>query len=346
MSAGTTAGGPDPSTTILVLVHDRLDFLAEALESALAAPAPGRPPEVLLVGPRPPPILGETRFRSVRFVASDEAGVAGKIADGLRAARGTLVTFLEDDDRYAPDRIREATRRFREHPSLGFLQNGYLPIGPDGTPAPGHGPHRRLRDRWIRRGPVWIIGPRTGRTLSALRGVPAGFNTSSMTIRRSLLDGSDVWLRRCGMLADTALFYAALASPWDLLLTPEPWTDLRIHRSSHSDPVGSDGPEEMDRRRAFLDGLRPARRVVRERVAGRPALGRALDGQEASEEVIRLLRVPSANRQEIGAAVLATLARWETFEVAHRKGAIPLGMVAVLSPSLAHRLYRSARRYQ
>ncbi|MHB1434814.1 MAG: glycosyltransferase [Thermoplasmata archaeon] len=332
--------------TVLVLVHQRLDYLPEALGSVLDVAGAADPPEILLVGPRAPPILDRPRFRPVRFVASAEPGVAGKIADGLREAHGDLIAFLEDDDRYASGRIRETIRLFGEHPSLGFLQNGYRPVGPDGAPAPGRGPHRRLRERWNRRGPVEIRGPRTGRALRVLRGIPAGFNTSSMTIRRSLLDGSDWWFRRCGMLADVALLYAALASPQDLLMTPEPWTDLRIHGESHSDPVGDEGSEQMAQRRAFLEGLHPARQVLREVVAGIPALRRAVDGQQASEEVIRLLRSPSAARPEFGAAVLESLARWETFEVAHRKGAIPLGMLATLSPGLGRRLYRFARRFQ
>lgn len=346
MSAVASPEAAGPSLTVLVLVHERLDYLPDALESVLARPGTHNPPEVLLVGPRPPPILGDPRFRPVRFVPSDEPGVAGKIADGLREARGELVAFLEDDDRYAPARIPEAIRLFGERPSLGYLQNGYRTVGPDGDPAPGRCPHRRLRARWIRQGPVDLRGPRTPRALSVLRGIPAGFNTSSMTIRRSLLEGSPGWFRRCGMLADTALLYAALASPLDLRLTPEPWTELRVHGESHSDPVGGDGPEQMARRRMFLEALRPARQVLRERVAGSPTLRRAVEGQEASEEVIRLLRDPSASRRELGAAVLASVARWDTFEVAHRRGAIPLGVLGGLSPRLGHRLYRSARRFQ
>ncbi|MFG1530452.1 MAG: glycosyltransferase [Thermoplasmata archaeon] len=343
MSAVGPTGPPGPSLTVIALVHRRLDYLAEALDSALAQSDPEAPPELLLVGPRRPPILDEPRFRPVRFVASAEPGVAGKISDGLREAHGDLVAFLEDDDRYAAGRIHDAVRLFRERPALGYLQNGYRPIGPDGAPAPGRGPHPRRRERWIRRGPVELRGPRTRRALTVLGGIPAGFNLSSMTIRRSLLDGIDGWLRRMGMLADSALLYAALASPFDLRLTPEPWTELRVHAHSHSDPAGDDGPESMAQRRAFLEGLRPARRVLRERVAGVPALDRALDGQVASEEVIRLLRDPSAARPEMAAAVIATLSRWETFEVAQRRGAIPLGLLATVSPGLGHRLYRIAR---
>ena len=346
MSAVEPNGPSGPSLTVLVLVHQRLDYVAEALDSALAQSDPWEPTEVLLVGPRRPPILDAPRFQPVRFVPSEEPGVAGKVADGLRDAHGELIAFLEDDDRYATGRIREAIRQFRECPSLGYLQNGYRPIGPDGRPAPGRSPHRRLRERWVRRGPVELRGPRTGRSLAALRGIPAGFNLSSMTIRRSLLEGSDRWLRRCGMLADSAILYAALASPLDLRLTPEPWTELRVHPGSHSDPAGDDVPGSMDRRRAFLESLGPARSVLRERVVDHPTLRRAWEGQAASEEVIRLLRDPSVLRPEIAKAVVVALTRWETFEVAQRKGALPLGLFAVLSPRLGHRLYRRARRFQ
>lgn len=330
------------SISVVVLAHRRLQFLADALDSALDSDAD----EILLVAPEEPAILCDPRYRGVRFVGSPYTGVAGKIADASAEAQGDLVSFLEDDDLYAPGRLERVRAVFAREENLGWLQNGYCPFETLGQPYRGNYPHRRALQRWQHRGAVWIRGERSSSSLRALAGIPAGFNTSSMTVRRPLLASWAPLLTRCGMLADTALLYAALASPYDLLLTPEPWTFLRVHPQSHSDPMESMDPEAMARRRKFLEELRPGREAIREflQLHGSAPLRRALEGQCASEEVIHSLRSPTSTRRSLAALCAAAMRRYETFEVQNRRGAVALGLLAVVSPSWGHSIYRTARR--
>jgi glycosyltransferase involved in cell wall biosynthesis len=93
-----------PRVSVIVPTRDRPRWVARAVGSALAQTTP--PAEVVVVddGSREPPRLpDDPRVRLVR--RDTPGGVSAARNAGIRAARGELVTFLDDDDRLRPQML-------------------------------------------------------------------------------------------------------------------------------------------------------------------------------------------------------------------------------------------------
>ncbi|HXY94531.1 MAG TPA: glycosyltransferase [Acidimicrobiia bacterium] len=93
-----------PAFSVIVPTHDRPRWLREAVESVLAQDTGDF--ECLVVddgGSQPLDLPDDRRIRVLRH--DENAGLVASLHTGLDAARGDYVTFLDDDDRYAPDRL-------------------------------------------------------------------------------------------------------------------------------------------------------------------------------------------------------------------------------------------------
>jgi glycosyltransferase involved in cell wall biosynthesis len=100
---------PPPAVTVVIPTRDRWPLLRRALDSALAQVAVEL--EVVVVDdgstdetPARLAELAEPRVRSIRHERSE--GVARSRNDGIAAAAGEWVAFLDDDDLWAPGKLR------------------------------------------------------------------------------------------------------------------------------------------------------------------------------------------------------------------------------------------------
>ncbi len=333
---------PDAVAVILIF-HDRLEYLPDALRSVRGQRGV-EPGEVVVVGPVDPGpgvLLGQERY-----VRSASAGIGGKLCDGLRATGSPLVTFLEDDDRFLPDRLALARNRFVADPTLGYLQTAVTPIDPSGAPSATSFPHQDAIGRWTHRGTVELPARPGSRELRRLVGIPPGFNNSSIAVRRDVLTPVLRELDAADLHVDLFLLYAALASGRTLRFEPAVLTELRVHPRSISDPRGLQDDEAMDQLRRFLERTEPGRLALAEfaRRAGPPAVARAAEGQVGIEHLIHRLRSRGVSRGSVAHALLESLARADTFEVRNRQGAMGLGALGLLAPRGASALYLAALR--
>ncbi len=94
--------------TVVVTTHNRPDFAARAIDSALAQTVDDVEVVVVDDGSQPPFALRKPD-RRVRVIRHDEArGVSAARNAGLRAARGAWITFLDDDDRLVADMLERS----------------------------------------------------------------------------------------------------------------------------------------------------------------------------------------------------------------------------------------------
>jgi len=344
-------GGGDRATdspflSVVVIHHQRFQYLLSAIDSAVRQSLPRNQYEVVSVGPEPLASIREgLRALDVHSIVSAGEGIGEKIADALPSLGGKVVTFLEDDDRYLPERLKTVFDNFQKNPQLGYFQNCVRPIDSDGHDYPGRFVHRRELERWARSQTREFGSRPVSSGLAKLRGLPAGFNNSSIAIRKELLDAHGGELAKIGLLADGYLLYVGLASGLDLRFDPTPLTQFRVHALSTSNPSPEATPTDLTGLRNFLSVTQPARAEFLRVVGGWgiPELTRAAEGQLWSETLIYRLRDPDSTRADLGRATLQSAARWDTFEVRSRGGAVPLGFAACLSPRLGHRIYRDTR---
>ena len=93
-----------PTFTVIVPTYNRVRWLREAIASLLAQDYDDF--ECVVVddaGTEPLDLPDDARIRVIRHETN--TGIAGCVEHRPRRARGDYVTFLDDDDRYTPDRL-------------------------------------------------------------------------------------------------------------------------------------------------------------------------------------------------------------------------------------------------
>lgn len=92
-----------PRFSVVVPTKDRPDLLAEALASVQSQSVSDWECIVVNDGGSTPSLPDDSRFRLVDHDSS--RGPAAARNSGVTAAGGTVLTFLDDDDRWTPDRL-------------------------------------------------------------------------------------------------------------------------------------------------------------------------------------------------------------------------------------------------
>lgn len=165
-----------PAATSLVTAYNYGRYITATLESVLAQTVPASDHEVIVVDNGS---TDDTRARVAAFGArvryhyrENSQGQAGTLNAGLALARGEVVSFLDADDLWVPDKVERVLERFRSEPDLGAVQHGcrYIDgagadLGVETLPRPG-----RVTFEDLLRGPVW------------------GSHMSSMSLRRDVLE--------------------------------------------------------------------------------------------------------------------------------------------------------------
>lgn len=98
-------------------------FLSEAIESILGQRY--RPLEIVLVDDgstdQTAEIAASFGVPEIRYVRQQNRGAAGATNTGISHARGTLISFLNADDVWTPDRLGLQVSLAREHPEVDIV---------------------------------------------------------------------------------------------------------------------------------------------------------------------------------------------------------------------------------
>lgn len=231
--AGRSDPGP-PGITVVVNAYRRRTYLREAVQSVLDQTLPAVDYEIVVVKDFPDDELDRWLAGlgpGVRVVTEDHPGVGAGLARGAEVARGEIVAFLEDDDRFHRDKLRGTVECFHADSRVGFLRNASSAIDAEGRAIPS----------WEKLRPA----PSENRTLDPLRGsgndLPWVFryapniNVSTMMFRTETLRPRLGTLRQVAGAVDSFLFVVAAASGRLLAVRRDRWNDYRVHPSlSHA----------------------------------------------------------------------------------------------------------------
>ena len=106
-----------PTFSVVIPTYGRSEYLREAVDSVLAQTFDDF--ECLVVsdgGESPPALPDDARLRVLRRDVN--GGAAAARNTGIEAAEGAYVAFLDDDDRYTPDRLASHVPRLGDAPVL------------------------------------------------------------------------------------------------------------------------------------------------------------------------------------------------------------------------------------
>ena len=232
----TSPVGHPPRITVVVVAHARRKYLAGALRSIEGQTLPRSDFDVILLTDFEDPELAPEVARLRPSRVSMSPGPLGTWVDMIRGRiRSDLVAFLDDDDRFEPDKLARALEAFQAHAGANYLHHRVRPVGPEeggGPPGPGAGP---------RVSPIREVGPPEWRArFDLLWDQDAAFNLSSIVVRREVLEAFPELLARVRVSLSTFLFFAALRLDGTVLLDPEALTRYRreegVGRSGAASP--------------------------------------------------------------------------------------------------------------
>ena len=255
---------PDPYISVVVTAHDRRRYLPDALRSLEHQTLDKDKFEVIVVKNFEDPASDSIiRRNGWKNVVTDVKPLGGKIAIGVEESRGEVITFLEDDDMYAPERLQVVERKFREVKDLVYFHNDQVVVDEDGNVLPSR-PAKPLKvdlviDEKIKRIPCSLD------YILALTAAP--FNNSSIAIRKSLLKPDDLEALKVLTTGVDLYFYArAFVNNGSLYLTPSALTMYRVHPDSLSGHLVPWAAVTY-LREGGLQGLRERVRLARLRIA-------------------------------------------------------------------------------
>jgi glycosyltransferase involved in cell wall biosynthesis len=222
---------PAPLVSCIVPVFNGVHDVMRALDSIFAQAH--RPLEVIVVDDGSTDETGAVIAaygEHVRYVRQENAGPAAARNRGIRAARGALIAFLDQDDRWHPDKLAHQLTAFASRPSTDACVGHVESVWDDDTP--------RQADQ-----------PRAG--------VVPGYVTGTLLARREVFDRVGLFDAELWFVDSLEWFSRAVDAGITIAVLPEVLLYHRVHGGNLS-RRGDDSRAEtlrvikrtLDRRRA------------------------------------------------------------------------------------------------
>lgn len=131
----------DLRVTVIIPTYNRRDRVMRAVRSALAQRLP--PHEIVVVDDgsndgTAEAIAGVAESQpSVRYLLQRNAGPAAARNRGMEVATGDWLAFLDSDDEWTPDKLRNAAHLVAESPDIEFVHSNRSHLMPDGSVVGG-----------------------------------------------------------------------------------------------------------------------------------------------------------------------------------------------------------------
>lgn len=327
----------EPDVLVVVVAHDRLRFLPRALISLTKQTLSASLFETVIVSNvSSPEVCALADSLNARLLLSDTRCEGGKLYEALRESSAPIVTILEDDDAFYPEKLQHVRARLLDSPEVVYLHHGWRVLQ-DKQAAPVL---EAERDQDLTE--VRVRGNRPDLPLSSVGGIRVPyFNASSVAFRRSILKAHLTELREVNLILDLFLFFAALASGSDMLFSRRTLTGVGIGTENVS--LGNGG-SASSRRNALLDyslaviGLHSLIRSVARRSAHSSDLQLAT-ASEGVQRAVSYLRGQPGSRRELYRCGLELVRSGSTMFVKDHWQAVPLTLLGAWSPGIPSGLY-------
>lgn len=215
-----------PKLTVIVIAHKFGPYIVDALESIKNQTLEKQDFDVIVVRDTED-VRFEAIIRSYGFKdrITDRQSFHDKIQIGLEESDGEILTFLEDDDLYEPERLMHILSVFKDYDDLGYYHNAHIPIDTGGNVLP--------RSLYLNIDQSLLIRPGEGYSakLRYISKFSPSFNTSSMAVRRSIILKRLDYFKRMSAAVDNFMFTAAVSQRVSIYMDNRKLTRYRIHSS-------------------------------------------------------------------------------------------------------------------
>jgi glycosyltransferase involved in cell wall biosynthesis len=123
-----------PLVSIVIPCYNQAHFLCDAIDSVRSQTYSRV--EIVVVDDGSTDNTSEVarHYPDVHCIGQDNQGLSAARNAGLRDSKGSLLVFLDADDRLLPDAIEAGYNCLNSHPECAFVYGHLTLIGPDGSP--------------------------------------------------------------------------------------------------------------------------------------------------------------------------------------------------------------------
>jgi glycosyltransferase involved in cell wall biosynthesis len=217
-----------PAVSIITPAYKRIDYLGEAIESALAQTFPNF--ELIVCDDSAEPKI-EALCRSygdsrIIYRANEQRlGIAMNNFSGFQAARSDLLTKLDDDDRWTPHFLEKLVPVMLSNPRICLAFSDHWLIDSEGSHM-----IEATEEQTTKFGRHLLVHGlvKQPKLLISNKSIPLA---SSVVFRKSAIDWS-AYSDKVGGAYDLFLSSCLISSGMDVFYTPERLTEYRIHSGS------------------------------------------------------------------------------------------------------------------
>ena len=212
--------------TVLIVAHNRKEFVLEAVRSVLSQDYDRRGFEVIVVKNfKDDKIDLFLQENGVITILSDAKNLSNKQAVGIENAHGDIICFLDDDDLFESQKLKVISEYFRNYDNLSFFHNGILFIDLEG----------KIQDKSPEKGKI-IFDPIECTTsgIKKLVNLLSTYNCSSISVSGDIARKYSSILDKTTQDSDTFWFLSALDYGKPMISSSEYLTRYRRHTSGIS----------------------------------------------------------------------------------------------------------------
>jgi len=215
-----------PFISVIITAHNRREFLLEAVNSALNQTLPKDEYEIIVVknfeDERIDKFLEE---HNVKNIVTKEEPLGAKIVKGVEESRGEVVSFLEDDDLWLPQKLEIVKQVFKDKDVMYYHNNFYN--------FSGFSSLSLLIDR--------IQSSNDMSKISKLKiydmknDLFLQINSSSIAVRKKIFNKNILYkIKNVSSAVDALLFYLAYCHDGDFVFDNKTLTLRRVHNTNTS----------------------------------------------------------------------------------------------------------------
>jgi len=219
---------PAPLVSVVITAHNRKEFLTNAVSSVLNQNVSKKYYEIIVSKN-----FEDTKIDSfleknnVKCIYDKQIGIGPRISKCISMSKGAIISFLEDDDSWTPERLSIVIQEFLNDPNLGYYHNAYIPINDKGEITKEWIHHKNIR-KTIRLKPNYAL---RGQLAKVMKYSP-DFNLSSICISRDFALQSASKIASINYAVDVLLFFESVYNGYGVMLDHRRLTMYTIHEST------------------------------------------------------------------------------------------------------------------
>ncbi len=122
-----------PVISVVITAHDRKKYLLNAVNSILTQTLARNKFEIIVVKNFKDQYIDEIlENEGIRIIFTDEVSFGAKLALGMKMSNGDIISFLDDDDSFTPDKLEIVLGSFNDNVDLNYFHNGIQEMDEEG----------------------------------------------------------------------------------------------------------------------------------------------------------------------------------------------------------------------